>query len=123
MNFKSFMTFNSLILVIFGLGFILMPATMIATYGGQLSPLGLQIAQLLGAAFLGFGILRWTARNEKSSVLLSSLVLAALVEDAIGFVIVLKAQLAGLTNSLGWSNVLLYGFFALGYGYFHFKKD
>ena len=100
-----------------------MPATMIATYGGELSPLGLQISQLLGAAFLGFGIMRWTARDVEPSQLLSALILAALVEDAIGFAIVLKAQLAGLTNALGWSNVLLYGFFALGFGYFHFKKD
>ena len=54
---------------------------------------------------------------------LSALVLAGLVEDVIGFVVLLIAQTAGLMNVMGWSNVLLYGIFALGFGYFHFSSE
>jgi len=39
-----------------------------------------------------------------------------------GFVVALINQLSGLVNALGWSTVALYLLFALGYGYFQFKK-
>jgi hypothetical protein len=123
MKLSSFLAVNSVILVFFGIGFIAMPATMTSLYGVELSAMGLLVGQLLGAAFLGFGILRWHARKTKPGPLLSALVLAGLVEDVIGFVVLLMAQTAGLMNVMGWSNVLLYGIFALGFGYFHFSNE
>ncbi len=123
MKLASFLTFNSVGLVVFGSGFILLPGTMTSLYGAELLPMGLVVAQLLGAAFLGFGILRWTARKAEPSAMLNALVLAAFVEDLIGFVVLLLAQMAGLMNAMGWSNVALYGIFAAGFGYFHFTKN
>jgi hypothetical protein len=123
MKLSSFLAVNSVILVFFGIGFIVMPATMTSLYGVELSAMGLLVGQLLGAAFLGFGILRWHARKAKPSALLSALVLAGLVEDVIGFTVLLLAQSAGLMNAMGWSNVLLYGLFAAGFGYFHFANE
>ena len=122
MKLGSFLAFNSVVLMVFGVGFILLPDTMTALYGAELSTVGLMLARLLGAAFLGFGILRWTARKAEPGELLSALVLAGFVEDAIGFVVLLMAQMAGLMNAMGWSNVALYGIFAAGFGYFHFTK-
>ncbi len=122
MKLSSFLAFNSIVLTIFGIGFILLPETMTALYGAELTAIGLVLARLLGAAFLGFGILRWTARKAEQSDLLKALVLAGFVEDAIGFLVLLTAQMAGLMNAMGWSNVGLYGIFAAGFGYFHFTK-
>jgi hypothetical protein len=122
MKLSNFLTINSILVFLFGLAFLLIPDTLMSLYGVELSSIGVAISRLLGAAFLGVGTLRWLARNSKESGFLKAVVLAAFIEDSIGFVVLLKAQLAGLTNVSGWSNVALYGLFALGFGYFQFQK-
>jgi hypothetical protein len=99
-----------------------MPETLMSLYGVDLSPIGSSITQLMGAAFLGVGFLRWSARGSTESGFLKAVVLSAFIEDSIGFVVLLKAQLGGLTNPSGWSNVVLYALFAIGFAYFHFSK-
>jgi hypothetical protein len=42
--------------------------------------------------------------------------------DAIGFIVTLLGQLAGLANALGWSSVALYLLFGLGFAYFQFMR-
>ena len=122
MKLSTFLTINAILVFLFGLGFLFMPETVMSLYGAELSRIGAATAQLLGAAFLGFGIIRWLARNSKETGFLNAIVFAAFIEDSIGFVILLKGQLAGLSNANGWSNVVLYGLFALGFGFFHFQK-
>jgi len=122
MKLSTFLTINSILVFLFGLAFLLMPDTLMSLYGVELNSIGVAISRLLGAAFLGFGTLRWLARNSTESGFLKAVVLSGFVEDSIGFLVLLKAQLAGLTNASGWSNVALYGLFALGFAYFHFQK-
>jgi hypothetical protein len=122
MKRSSFLTINAIVVFVFGLGFVLMPETLMSLYGVTLSTAGVAIGRLLGAAFVGFGYLRWTARNSKWSDLLGAIVMSAIIEDSIGFIVVLKAQMAGVMNASGWSVVVLYGLFALGFGYFYFQK-
>ena len=53
------------------------------------------------------------------------ILLANVVGDAVGFVIALLSQLAGVggVNSLGWSTVAIYLLLALGFAYFRFVKS
>lgn len=44
------------------------------------------------------------------------------VYSAVGLVVALYSQLAGMVNALGWSTVVLFLLFALGFGYFQFMK-
>jgi hypothetical protein len=46
------------------------------------------------------------------------MVLGLCVYDAAGLIVALIATLSGVLNSLGWLIVLLYLFFAAGFGYF-----
>jgi hypothetical protein len=41
----------------------------------------------------------------------------------LGFVVALITQLGGGINALGWSTVIFYLLFALGFGYFRFIKS
>lgn len=123
MKLSTLFTINAVLAFVFGLGFVFIPGTLVSYYGVELSEQGLVISQLLGAAFLGFAIITWLVRNSAESDVLRAIVLAFFIENAFGFVISLKGQLAGLTNASGWSTVAIYALFAIGYGYFQFQKE
>ena len=123
MKLATIFSINAGLALVFGLGFVLMPETLLSSYGIELSEPGLFVGQLLGAAFLGFAIITWLVRNSGESDVLRAIVLAFFIENTIGFVVALKGQLAGLANTLGWSTVAIYALLAVGYGYFQFQKD
>jgi hypothetical protein len=77
----------------------------------------------MAAAFIGFSVLTWLARNASDSDARRAIVLALIVSDGIGFIAALMAQLADVVNSLGWSTVAIYLLLALGFGYFQFVKQ
>ena len=123
MKLSYLMAIKAVIVVVFGIGFVLIPTTIMSFYGVTLNPGGAVMTQLFGASFILLGILLWFARNAPSSdVALRAIVLAVTVGDAIGFIVALLAQLSGMMNSLGWVTVALYLLLALGFGYFQFVK-
>ena len=123
MKLCNLMATKAVIVVVFGIGFILMPTTLMSFYGLTLNPGGAVITQLFGASFILLGILLWFAKNAPSSdVALRAIVLAVTVGDAIGFIVALLAQFSGMMNALGWVTVALYLLLALGFGYFQFVK-
>ena len=123
MKLCNLMATKAVIVVVFGIGFILMPTTLMSFYGLTLNPGGVVITQLFGASFILLGILLWFAKNAPSSdMALRAIVLAVTVGDAIGFIVALLAQLSGMMNALGWVTVALYLLLALGFGYFQFVK-
>ena len=124
MKLSTLMAIKAVLVVIFGIGFILMPATLLSFYGAELNTGGTLTTPLLGASFILLGILLWMAKNAPGSeVALRAIVLAVFVGDTIGFIVSLMAQLAGTANALGWSTVVIYLLMALGFGYFQFSKS
>ena len=123
MRLSNLMAIKAIIVVVFGIGFVLIPATVMSFYGVTLDPGGVYMTQLFGAAFILLGILLWFARTASASdVALRAIVLAVAVGDTIGFIVALRAQLSGVVNALGWVTVALYLLLALGFGYFRFAK-
>jgi len=123
MKLNNLMVIKAVIVVVFGITFVLVPTTVMSFYGVTLNQGGAVMTQLFGAAFILLGILLWSARNApRSDVALRAIVLAVVVGDLLGFIIALLAQLNGVMNALGWGNVALYLLLAFGFGYFQFVK-
>lgn len=122
MKLGNLFAVNAVIAGLFGLGFVFAPAQVLAQYGLTLDAGLSVIAQLFGAALIGYAILTWSARSAGASDARRAIVLALFVSNAIGFVLALMAQLKGLVNSLGWSTVAIYLVLALGFAYFQFAK-
>ncbi len=124
MTLRNFLSVASIVAFVFGLGFVLVTLPLISLYNVTLNAGGVFVGQLFGAALIGFGVLNWFARTVTDSKGLRAVVLANLVGDALGFVIALLGQLAGVggVNQLGWSVVAIYLLLALGFAYFQFVK-
>lgn len=122
MKLRTLMVVNAFVAGLFGIAFAIIPGQSLSQYGFTADPALELMFQLLGAAFIGFGVLTWAARNATESEARRAILLALFVGDFIGFVITLVAQLSGFVNSLGWSSVAIYLLLALGWGYFRFLK-
>jgi hypothetical protein len=122
MKLGTLMVIKAIIVIVFGIGFVAVPAAVLSYYGVTLDPVGVYMTRLFGAAFILLGILLWFARRDSGSPALRAIVLGVFIGDLIGFVVTLSGQISGIFNPLGWLNVALYFLLTLGFGYFQFKK-
>lgn len=121
MKLNTLFSINTVVAILFGIAFILIPAPLLSLYGVELNQAGLYIAQLLGTAFIGFGIVTWQARYASNSSALRAILLGIFLADILGFVITVFYQLRGIANSLGWSTAVIYLLLGLGFGYFYWR--
>lgn len=122
MNMKTLMIVNTIVAIVFGLAFVLVPAQLTSLYGVMANELASFIGQLFGAALIGIAVLTWTARNATESDARKAIVLALFIADGIGFIIALIGQLGNVVNALGWLTVVIYLILTLWWGYFQFSK-
>ena len=119
MKLSNLLTVKAVVSLIFGIASVLSPAALMSLFGPTLDSAGVFTAQLAGVSLIGIGLICWFNKNADSQIL-SGVILALFVADAIGFLVILMGQLAGQMNALGWINVAIYLAFTLGLGYFRF---
>jgi hypothetical protein len=78
-------------------------------------------AREYGAALFVNLCLSWFAKNAGESDARKAIIIALFVYDLIRFVATTITVIAGVLNPLGWFVVLVYLFFAIGFGYFLVK--
>lgn len=121
MKLSTFLIMKSIVCIVFGIGFAVIPTVTGSVYAITLDADGLIMTRFFGAAFLGIGLILWLCKDADWNTL-KGITLALFIADIIGFVVALTGQLSGNLNTLGWINVALWLFFALGLGYFRFLK-
>ena len=122
MKLHTVMVINSVAGIVFGLGFIFAPTQTLSLYGHTPDAALNYLAQLLGAALVGFAVLTWAARNTRDSGARRAILLALAVGYILGFVLALFAQIKGVENVFGWSTVATYLLLSLAFGYFRFVR-
>ena len=122
MKLKYLFTFNAIATIVFGVGSVLMPQTLMSLFGSTLNPAGALMMQYGGVWLIGLGLLAWFARNTDDSQARNAIILASLICYGIAFIVALIAQLGAVLNAFGWGTVILNLVLALGYGYFQFVK-
>jgi hypothetical protein len=118
MKFKNLVLLNSLVLFMFGAGFMIRPfgpSGMTAMYGVVQNSWG--VTGLLAVTLVGFGIVlssvAYAVPEERQQLVTVALLLANLLAFAIS---VSQAQ-AIWNTGMGWVTAGVYLVFALGYGY------
>ena len=122
MKLNTLLVISAVVAGVFGLAFVLVTGPLMSVYWITLDKAGTLVAQLFGASLIGFAVLNWFARNVADGEARQAIVLGNLASDAVGFVMILIGQLAGVANALGWSSVAIYLLLALGFAYFQFMK-
>jgi len=122
MRLKTLFIFNAITTLLFGIGSVLAPHTLVNLFGSTLNPAGALMMQYGGAWLIGIGLLAWFARNSADSDARKAIVLAFLICYGIAFIVALLAQLNNVLNVFGWGTVALNLVLVLGYGYFQFAK-
>jgi hypothetical protein len=118
MKYQTLMIIKAVVCLCLGVPILLAPTFTYSLFGASLNPAGVFAAQEYGASLLGNLMLTWFARKAIDSDARRAIILGLCVYDAIGFVITLIAQIAGVLGPLGWFAMAIYLFFAIGFGYF-----
>ena len=121
MKLSNFLVVKAVISLAFGIAFALVPAAVMSLYGVTLDLGGALMARFFGACLIGIGLICWLDRSADRNALQGT-TLALCIADTVGFIVALLGQLSGLTNALGWANVVIWLLLALGLGYFRFLK-
>jgi hypothetical protein len=119
-NVRNLFIVNTIVALVFGLAFVLVPEQTLDLYGISLSEAGLLVGRLFGAALLSFAVLTWLTKDAMASSERQAILLALFVGDIVGFVASLLAQLNEVANALGWTTVVIYLLLGLAFGYFRF---
>ncbi len=119
MTLTNLFRLHAILAALYALGLVLVPQIIISLLSpNPLTPLATDITRLFGAALVFITLIAWGASRltDKSSRRL--IAGALLVYTSLGLIISLLGQLAGHWGSLGWSTIVTYLIFVVGYGYF-----
>jgi hypothetical protein len=123
MKLSNLFIFNAVVALAFGIGFVLLPATVLTVFGVEISPSVNLAGQLFGVELIAVGLLSWFVRNATDSAVLPGIILALLVADVLGLIVTTMGTLSGVLNTLGWSTVIIYLVLVVGYAYFWLRRD
>ena len=123
MKIKSVMSIKAIVVIFFGLGFLFMTQTIMSLYGMDVSSGGLTAGRLLGQMYFLIALLLWLCRNTADATTKRAFAISITIGDAIGTIVSLLAVLSGAMNALGWSAVVIYLVFTIGFGYFLLKPE
>jgi hypothetical protein len=118
MKLKTLLIIKAAVCLCLGLPILFAPDFIYSIFGATLAAGGTFAAREYAASMIGNLMLTWFARNSQVSDAKWAMILALCVYDAVGFLVTLIAIFTGAINSLGWLIVLIYLFFAAGFGYF-----
>lgn len=124
MKLKHLMIINAIIALAYALGELFVPETVGSIYGFKdtANPELMLTARYFGWGLLAVGLICALAANTAPSDAKQAIVKALFVAQIVGLIVSLMGTISGVFSATGWSAVIIYLFFAAGYGYFWFIK-
>jgi len=112
MNAKQYLIIAGILAILYGVGFLLVPANLLVLYGAPVNPDGRLVltTQYFGAALLGLGLVLWFVE----AATLRGVLIGSVIADVVGFLITGWGMIQGLLNATAWSSLVIYGLLALG---------
>ena len=122
MKLRNLLVVNAIVALVYGIGFVLAPATVLSLYGMTQGTSEALAGQYFGVALIAIGLLTWFTRNVADSEAQRAIILALLISDVVGVIVSILGTVSGVMSAVGWSAVGIYLLLALGYAYFQFIK-
>ena len=122
MNYRIMFSINSFIAVLLGLGFLVVPGSILDLFGVDEYAATRLISQLFGTALLGLGLLLWFAKDVTEANLQKGMAIALLVGAETGLVITALGTFSGILRENWWIAMVLYAILGVAYGYLVFQR-
>ena len=118
MKLRNFFLINTIVALLFALGFLILPETVLNLFGFTNDPSTRLLGRFVGVELLVGGLITYLARDSRESSALEAITLANLIASIVGFLASLGGMLSGAMGTLGWLIVVTYLFLSFGFGYF-----
>ena len=125
MKHKIMFTSGAIVLFIYGLLWLILPAVGLNLYGHNVvaTDLASLIARYWGSAFIGTGVILWLAKEaEAESKAVKAIIAGGFVLCVTGLVVGLIDKFSGGPNAVIWVTIALYALFSVWFGLYLFKK-
>ena len=119
MTLTNLFRLHAVLAAIYAIGLVLLPGFTIGLLSDYpLGAVGTDAVRLLGAAMVLITLLTWSASRLRDTAARRAIALSLFVYTTLGAIIALIGQFAGTWGPLGWSSIISYLIFVIGYGYF-----
>jgi hypothetical protein len=119
MNLTNLFRLHTVLAAVYAVALIVVPQRLVGLLTPlPLNPVVMDIARLFGAALALVAYIAWRASLLTDREGRRMIGLGLLGYTTLGLVIAIWGQISGTWNALGWSSVISYLVFVLGYGYF-----
>jgi hypothetical protein len=122
MKLKALFVITAVISILFGIGFYLLPAQVVSTFGVTADEGMQHMTRNFGSAVVAIGAMCWAAREATDSKARRAIILANFIYFTLGSISILLFQLTGIPNINGWVTFAFHVPLALAFGYFLFAK-
>lgn len=123
MNLTNLFRLHAVLAALYAVALILMPERLVALLSDlPLNAVGTNLARLFGAALVLVTFIAWRASLVTDRQVRRVVAGGLFIYTTLGVAIALWGQISGTWNGLGWSSVISYLIFVLGYGYFLFLR-
>lgn len=122
MKLSHVFSFNALAALVYAIGFVIIPNTVMGLHGLPAGDTQALIARYFGVALIGLGLTAWFVRDVAHPPLKDGITLSLFLSSLIGFGLSIQATWSGQMNALGWLPTAVYLLLTLGFGYFRFFK-
>ena len=116
MKIRTFMMIAAIIAFLFGLGFMIIPDTMMSLYGVAINTSERFVSRYLGSALFGISITWWTLRAVRTlNEAMIGVAFGATALSLTGFIIGVWDAISGTGNGVLWINPIIYILLSVGF--------
>lgn len=123
MKIRTFMMIAAIVAFLFGLGFMIIPDTMMGLYGVVINNSERFVCRYLGSALFGISITWWTLRAVRTlEEALIGVAFGAAALSLTGFIIGIWDAISGTGNGVLWINPVIYILLSIGFVYLYLTR-
>jgi hypothetical protein len=118
MRINTFMKIAGSVAILFGIAWLVFPRFMADTYGVKTIGDAILVTRFLGLTSIGWGLVGVLVSQSTDWTALRGAAVGSAVGNILGVIVSARYTINGALNAAGWSAVILYGIFFLGFAYY-----
>lgn len=121
MSYKILFVLNALVALVFGIGYLIVPARFLGFFGTETTVPVQIVSRFFGSAMFALGLVLWFAKDITDAGVQTRFGYALLVSTVIGLILAIYGSTLVIREN-SWVPIVLYALFGLGYAFMIFLK-